>query len=53
MCQTTGESVEDFLRRLENETFKSKVPVDIQVQMALKRMDIAIEFVTRTRAPKH
>ena len=37
--QKAGESVDDFLRRLEGGTYKTKVNDDIQVQIALNGME--------------
>lgn len=52
MKQQAGESVEDFLRRLEGETFKSNISDDIQVQIALHGMDRTISSAISTHAPK-
>ena len=53
MRQKSGEPVEDFLCRLECETFKTGISENIQVQIALNGMDRAI-IVTAlsTHAPK-
>ena len=52
MRQELGESVEDFLHRLEKETFKQQITQDIQVQIALNGMDHAIGSAISTHAPK-
>ena len=52
MRQELGESVEDFLYRLEKETFKQQITQDIQVQIALNGMDRAIGSAISTHAPK-
>ena len=52
MRQELGESVEDFLHRLEKETFKQQITQDIQVQIALNGMDHAIGSAIITYAPK-
>ena len=52
MTQQPGESVEDFLRRFECETFKTKINSEIQVQIALNGMDRTIGSAISTHAPK-
>ena len=52
MKQSAGESVEDFLHRLEAETFKTNISHEIQVQIALNGMDRAIGSAISTHAPK-
>lgn len=50
--QEVGETVETFLCRLEKETFTNKIPVDIQVQIALNGMDRTVGSAISTHAPK-
>ena len=52
MRQKSGESVEDFLCRLECETFKTGISENIQVQIALNGMDRAIGTALSTHVPK-
>ena len=50
--QKEGESVNNFLRRLEAETFKTKISDSIQVQIALNWMDKTIASAISTHSPK-
>ncbi|MCG8046955.1 MAG: hypothetical protein N0E48_15190 [Candidatus Thiodiazotropha endolucinida] len=52
MKQQVGESVEDFLSRLEAETYTSNINSEIQVQIALHGMDRTISSAISTHAPK-
>ena len=52
MKQTNGETVDQFLRRLEAETYKCKINNDTQVQIALNGMDRTIASAISTHAPK-
>lgn len=52
MKQMAGESAEDFLRRLETETYKYNISSEIQVQIALNGMDRAIGSAISTHDPK-
>lgn len=53
MKQKVGESVSSFLRRLEAETFKTKINDNIQVQIALNGMDKTIASAISIHAPKN
>ena len=50
--QKVGKSVNNFLRRLEAETFKTKISDSIQVQIALNGMDKTIASAISTHSPK-
>ena len=52
MVQKVGETVGEFLQRLECETYKNKVSDDLQVQIALKGMDRTIASAISTHEPK-
>ena len=52
MMRELGESVEDFLHRLEKETFKQQITQNFQVQITLIGMDRAIGSAISTHAPK-
>ena len=53
MEQTNGETVDQFLRRLEAETYKFKINNDTKVQIALNGMDRTIASAISIHAPKH
>ena len=52
MKQTLGESVGEFLQRLEGETYKTKISDELQVQIALNGMDRTMASAISTHAPK-
>ena len=48
MKQSNGETVDQFLRRLEDKTYKCKINPDTQVQIALNGMDRTIASAIST-----
>ena len=52
MKQNLGESVGEFLQRLEGETYKTKISNELQVQIALNGMERTIASAISTHAPK-